>query len=182
MKKSLIIAALSFYIPSAFAALDVQTEHETYGIKGSSVAELKQQMRKKGPRGYFAYTSWDIRFNYGYLRQNGSCSLDQVKVDLKTVYTMPEFKNYDDADNELKQKWDFFIKNLQTHEDGHAQNGLGAARDIDAMLTSLPAMNNCEALNQVANQKASAIIRQYNARDIQYDAQTEHGIKQGAVI
>lgn len=182
MQKFAATVALFLCSTIAFAELNTVVEHQTYEISGDTAKELKQEMRQKGPRGYFAYTSWDIRFHYKYQRQNSYCALSKIRVDLKIVYTLPEFDDYDDADNELKQNWANYMSNLQIHEDGHAQNGLGAAREIDAMLSHLPAMNNCEELNQAANQKANEIIRKYNILDTQYDAETKHGLKQGAVL
>ena len=58
------------------------------------------------------------------------------------------------------------IAALTRHEQQHGRHGILAAREIEA--------DNCR--------NAQAKIKKYNAADIAYDKNTNHGIKQGATL
>ncbi len=56
----------------------IVVKNQTYDVGGLTVAELRNQMDKKGPKGFWGYTSWRY-----FLAKQGC----RVKVEIK--YTLP---------------------------------------------------------------------------------------------
>ena len=126
-----------------------------YSIVGSTSRELKNQMRRKGPGGYWAYTGW-------YVNWSGSC---QVTVTIS--YEYPKWKNHGQAPAALRAKWDSMISALEGHERQHGQHGVNAANEIDR--------TGCAG-------DPKAITNKWANQDKVFDARTDHGRKQGVVL
>jgi predicted secreted Zn-dependent protease len=102
-----------------------------------------------------------------------------LKIDV--TFTMPQWNAPAQSSSDLKRRWNRYINLLQTHENGHRDNGLGAGKDIFKMLNGVVAPS-CDQINGIANQRTQTIIKQYNQKDIDYDSRTQHGRTQGAVF
>lgn len=126
-----------------------------YPIAGSTSRELKNQMKRKGPGGYWAYTGW-------YVRWSGGC---QVTVTIS--YEYPKWTNRGQAPAELRAKWDSMFSALERHEQQHGQHGVNAAKEIDS--------TGCSGNPQ-------AITNKWANQDKVFDAQTNHGRNQGVVL
>lgn len=125
-----------------------------YNIQGVSAAQLKAQMKRKGPKGFWAYTQWWVNWS-------GSCQLS-----VKLTYTFPKWVNNSKAPKSLRASWKRMIKKLWIHERGHGQNGINAAREIEKARCSNP----------------MKIIRKYNSQDKKFDLRTRHGRAQGVKL
>ena len=101
---------------------------------------------------------------------------------MRVVFTLPRWANAEAAAPEVLQRWHGYYRALRLHEDGHRDNGIEAAREIERSLRDLPAAEACAAIDQSASLAAKDILRKYNARDRDYDAQTRHGATQGATL
>ena len=147
-------AAVLFAAPAAAdPAVTVTTNY--YTVQGNSVDELRRQMNRKGPKGFWAYTDW-------YVSWSNTC-----RVSLRIVYTLPRWRGHDDAPAGLRAKWNTFLANLTAHEKGHGTHGRNAASEIDRSRCS----NN-----------PGAIVRRWANQDRVYDAKTRHGRTQGAMF
>jgi predicted secreted Zn-dependent protease len=78
--------------------------------------------------------------------------------------------------------WNRYITALGHHEAGHAQIGLAAAAEQQRRVPLLGSDVNCEALKKRINELAQQIVDDHGRRDREYDAQTEHGVRQGATL
>ena len=141
--------------PRAAAEPAVTMNTTYYSITGTTSAELKAQMRSRGPQGYWAYTRW-------YVRWSGDC-----RISLEISYGFPKWENQAQAPAELQAAWNQMMTALRTHEQGHAENGRSAAREIEA--------SRCAG-------DPKAIVRKWAEQDKVYDAQTNHGRTQGVVL
>jgi predicted secreted Zn-dependent protease len=122
-----------------------------YEITGTSAASLRKQMKSEGPKGYWAYTRWRIKWS------------SDCKVRLTVNYTFPKLKNPDNVPLPLRKRFQAMLVKLKAHEEGHGQNGRDAAAEILAA--------DCK--------DARAIIKKYAAKDKSYDKKTRHGYRQG---
>lgn len=100
---------------SAKPVVTVNTEH--YEIQGKSASELMKQMRRHGPKGFWAYTTWSVQSARS--RWDGSCI-----VSLEINYTYPRWTNYGSASASLRDRWDRMMTNLRLHEEGHGEIGM----------------------------------------------------------
>ncbi len=184
MKKTYLFGLIFFLTTNLYASPLTSVKKDYYDISGTTAPELRKQMNNQGPTDHgarmSAYTSWAIKWRYDYDQTDSGCSLTNIRVYLDIVYQLPHWTNYDDGDSALQSKWESFSEHLLTHENGHADNGKGAAKEIENALQNYPEMSSCKALGDAANSAATDIINQHKEYDLSYDAETEHGHTQGA--
>jgi predicted secreted Zn-dependent protease len=82
----------------------------------------------------------------------------------------------------LKDAWTKFAEALQRHEDGHKENGMKAAKEIESAVLATKPGSNCEDVEAKANAAAVAIVEKYQALDEEFDRKTDHGRNQGATL
>lgn len=146
--------ALGLSIAPVFAAPKVSETTRTYGVSATSVRGLLNEMNARGPRGYWAYTSWNVRWS-------GSCA-----VEVKVTYTLPKHTNPRAMPADLQREWARMLKALTAHERLHGAHGIKAGREID----------------QARCRNPQAIIRKYNRADLRLDRETRHGRTQGVTL
>ena len=96
--------------------------------------------------------------------------------------TLPQWVNQDSATPELRAHWNRYYSALVRHENSHAQFGLQTAQAMEQALLNLGSRKNCALLQRDANQLGTQIHRKYTHLEDQFDHNTNHGIKQGAVF
>lgn len=107
-----------------------------FSISGSNFSELNEVVLRVGPfdaetnRRWWGMTRWNISWKFSHATENNQCRLDQFALILDGVIDLPDFANRHSASEEMKAKWDSFIKALRVHEYGHWSTG------IDAIMTS----------------------------------------------
>jgi predicted secreted Zn-dependent protease len=153
---ALVLIAIPLMTASLAVAEPAVTIRTTYyPITGATGDELKSQMRENGPQGYWAYTRWHVRWT-------GNC-----RVSVEISYTYPRWTNQDQAPAVLQAAWKAMISSLQSHEEGHAQHGRNAAQEVEK--------SGCQG-------DPTANTRKWAEQDKVYDAETNHGLKQGVVL
>lgn len=171
---------------TAYATPIINDNVETYKIYGATANELRQQMNENGiydHGGRFdANTSWYVKWDFHYQDSSVGCSLSDITVSVDITMHLPEWADKQDANDPLQEQWVRYLTLLRMHERGHRDNGIKAARDIDYMLNNLPSMPSCSTLESEANSKAYSILKEYNAADLSYDSETDHGKNQGAIF
>jgi predicted secreted Zn-dependent protease len=148
-KAAIFALGLGFAPAQSEPLIIVQTK--TYPVSATTSAGLQAEMRKRGPRGFWAYTRWDIRW-----------SKDCV-VDVQITYTLPRHSNPGDLPVPIARSWRSMRAALKAHEEEHGSHGIAAAREISQA--------NCV--------EAKSIIRKYNLADLRLDRLTRHGQTQG---
>lgn len=170
----------------AYAVTSTTENIKLYPIYGSTADELRAQMRKLGPlvdnHPYDAYTRYYVKWRFELNDEEGDCKISSTHVTVHTNYTYPEWKNYTSASPVMQRNWDEYIVKLKHHERKHGEHGVNAAYEIDKMLMRLPAMPTCAALEKTANARAYDILGKYQQADVDYDRETDHGIKRGVVL
>ncbi|NBR90556.1 MAG: DUF922 domain-containing protein [Rhodobacteraceae bacterium] len=132
----------------------VSVSEKYYTVDATTVDGLLKQMGQRGPNGYWAYTDWRIKWT-------GSCALSAT-----VTYTLPKHKNEAKLDPALQKKWKAMTTALKKHEEKHGANGVQAATEIE----------------QTKCANGDAVIKKYNKKDIDLDARTDHGKKEGVVL
>lgn len=148
------VAVCVFALLAADPALAFSRTSHThfYDITGSTAGELQDAMARKGPHGYWAYTTW-------YVHWSADCEIS-VTID----YTMPRWLGHDAVPAALRDAWDRMMKNLWTHERGHAEHGFKAAGEIEA--------SHCAG-------DPHRITDKWAEEDKVFDEKTDHGARQG---
>ena len=149
-----VLLALGIPGASAHAKPKVSTSTQYYTLTGKTVPELRAELKKKGPRGYWAYTEW-------YVRWSGSCALS---VDIK--YTLPKHKSPGALDPRTRASLDSMIAALTRHEQGHGAFAINAASEIEK--------TRCA--------DGDAVLAKYLKAEKAYDKKTDHGKREGVVL
>lgn len=86
------------------------------------------------------------------------------------------------ASQDVQNRWSAFTDNTITHESGHVKLDLDGAREYQRALGNYPPAADCgtlqSGLRDLFNSNFSAIDR----ANVDYDRQTQHGRKQGAIF
>lgn len=167
-------------LASGEPAVNLQTKY--YHITGQSVRELRHSMNEKRPKGqtHDALTTWNISWSYSCRQVEGGVVIQNPKVSVAIVTTLPNWTPPKEADPVLVERWRTFLRALQLHENGHAAIGTQAAREVETRLSALARQSNQEALKQAIDAVSLQIIAAAREREKQFDVQTQHGLKQGA--
>lgn len=184
-----VLATLTPALPAATAnGIETNAQERTYAIRGDTAAALREQMRTLGPAvaadgGHFAaWTQWQLQWHYDYLRDDGGCRIGASRVELTTTMTLPSWVDYARATPALRQRWDEFVTRLRTHEDGHREHGMQAARAVRQVIDHVGRALDCRTLGEQIDAYAHAAIAQQAWADKDYDARTRHGQTQGAQL
>ena len=155
---------------------------EYYPIVAETPQELDKQLSLNNRNGYSADTKWTINTRYRFKNTNFSCLLDDFKVELEIIHTMPEWINKSNASIELQTLWDAWYSNLLKHEENHGFHGQQAYNDIKQSLYVSHRANNCAQLTTNLKVLVDRILFKYTQEDKYYDQRTNHGESEGASI
>ena len=180
---ALLIAACAL-VPAR--AADVRVVY--YDIHGRSARDLFKEMEAKGPVDkssglrFPAYTEWRVSWDFRYESAPGICKLTGLDASVEGTTTLPHWVEGDAAPASLGKEWEDFVAALWVHESGHYAHGVEAADEIQALEGSTPPASDCQELTRQVTGRAESIVDKYRAIDAQYDRDTNHGQKQGAVL
>lgn len=189
MKKRIVytLGAWLLLVTTALCAPLVTVETEYYDIYGWTAAELREQMVLFGVtwrdgKKYDALTTWFTRWRYTWESGLNSCKITGVKTSVEVLHRYPKWVNKAEADPALQHRWERYMANLKTHENGHKDIGIAAADEIETAIGQMPPARGCRALEAAANGLGQEILERYRALEADYDRQTGHGRTQGAVF
>ncbi|WP_456388522.1 DUF922 domain-containing protein [Profundibacter sp.] len=154
IKAGIIILLLSLVATTVAAEPSASIVKKYYNVDATSISALKRQMRQRGPKGYWAYTRWFVKWS-------GRCA-----VSTKINYTYPRHTSPQSMPSDVRKKWDAMIKALIRHEEQHGQFGLLAAKEISRSKCKHP----------------HAVILRWAKEDRVLDKRTDHGKNEGVVL
>lgn len=166
--------------PPVFTVIDVNT----YPVVGNSPDALLASLRTSGPKSegddFFGLTETQMAYRYWKEAGEDGCRLEQVRVDLNVVITLPRWDAPRQAPYELRRDWTRFDQSLRRHEDGHREIAEWGAREIYHALRNLRT-STCETIDAAAQRTAQRLRDLGERRQASYDHQTGHGRTQNAV-
>jgi len=129
---------------------------KTYVVDGTDLLQLRQQMKKKGPKGFWAFTKtnwkWDRHCN----------------IKFWATITMPKLKNRSKLKPLVLAEWDRMLGVLHAHEQTHVDIGRGWAAAIKAA--------DCDKA------AVERINKEWRGKDAAYDRATQHGKLEGVTL
>jgi len=161
---------------------------QTYAVTGSSSLDLWDHIHQLGPvdakdgRRHPAYTHWHIERRYWYERSGGSCGIGRSQVSIDTAMTLPVWTDPVHGSEGLRREWNVFVVHLKEHELGHRDNGMQAAVAIRQAIDGVGRAPDCRTLGDRIDAAAATAIAHAHQADLDYDARTGDGRKQGAVL
>jgi predicted secreted Zn-dependent protease len=166
--------------PGAAPAASSGVTMTYYDVEGLEHAILLRAMNNRGPKGFHGYTEWRVSYRYETTVQARGCAVSKVSTRLQGNIILPRWVTRAGAPAELIAHWQRYERALLIHEEGHLDHGRELARALEAELPRLPAAQDCQVLDQAVRLRFDELLRQYQARDREYDLRTGHGKTQGA--
>lgn len=101
-------------------------------------------------------------------------------TDLNLTMTLPKWRSKRQATRLLIEQWDRYFDNLLFHEQGHTRIGREATIEVLTRVEGISPKRTCDEMQTAVEELAQQVIRDYVAKDMDYDKETEHGLTQGA--
>lgn len=165
----------------------VAEKYEYYEICGCSEKELHCDLKQKcvtwnDGHKYDSLTSWDVKWDHGFDQTSETCTINSFKPIVEIAFRYPKWKRTDDAPRSLMEKWDRYLKNLITHENGHRDMVVEAANDLSRAVAQLTPAPSCDDLDRNVRALFRKRMEKMNKDQREYDETTKHGATQGAVF
>jgi predicted secreted Zn-dependent protease len=157
-----------------------------YDVHGNSVAELRADMRRLGPKvegtSFVGETRSPMRWTWRteVIRGGSACAIRDVVVVVNAQITLPRWTPPANADSSLIKEWNRFLTALEVHEAGHKDISAKAGKAIIDRLRNMSA--SCALLGNLANDIARDIVTRQMDEQRTYDAKTRHGLTQGTAF
>lgn len=149
---------------------------DPYVVTGDTANQIRESINQNRGMDYDAYTGWSLSWQFGDCAGNG------LVVTVDVTYTFPEWEPSASASSELVASWETYTDALFCHEYGHAKNGLDCANEVFTALSAIDTGGDCGEQQTEADAAFGTIIDGCNQRDVEYDADTNHGVTMGAVF
>ena len=158
-----------------------------YFVAGNSALILMQQFSKKGPvgrdgRNYIYRAQWDVQWKIKFLERHQSCRPKEVSVTVGMNATYPKWRNFSNASNKLKMRWEKMFIAIKKHEKFHEQRAVLAAEKIKNTILAFDREDTCRLVEQKATNIGRKIMSTYQKMSEAYDIETQYGQSIGITL
>jgi predicted secreted Zn-dependent protease len=152
-----------------------------YDVYGHRAAEVNAQMDRCTPTPpWRGEARWYFNYTFAYSPAGGGCAMTHVSVGIHTAVSLPRWSASAGDAPGLADAWRAFSSGLMTHERGHVTRADAWARTMLADLEALT--GSCDAMVGLAATRFADDLAAANRAEVDYDARTQHGVTQGAVL
>ncbi len=167
---------------------DEKKTYDTYEVEGATFGEFHKNMEKRAPfarrvDGKMPAAQADSKFchSFSYLQEDAGCAVTGLTLVHVARITLPAWKKPANASAEDLAAYEKTLAILRTHEEVHFAISAAAARISFAELEQVKSAPTCGELESRITAKSQSIFDQLQAHQKDYDAATEHGMKQGDI-
>lgn len=159
-------------------SLTIRTNY--YDMTGDTLQGIREEIVRQRPwkEERDAFTRWKVDWTFTMEDPGSGCRLKSLDITTEITITMPRWNAAASEDEALKAAWIGYFKLLATHEEGHKQIALAAAKEARKRIVQLKPTANCADLEGAINREGKKVIDQFAEREKVYDARTDHGRKQ----
>jgi predicted secreted Zn-dependent protease len=159
-----------------------------YQINGATVPEISRALNANAipdphetNARYYAQTDWNLTAHWYWHQTLRGCEVERGDVTLAMTVTVPILSALNAAPD-VQNRWGTFIDNTIVHESGHAKLDLDGAREYQRALGNYPPAATCDSLQAGLRELFDSSFAAMDRANVDYDRQTQHGRKQGAVF
>ncbi len=161
----------------------------TYTVSGKTISELSRSLEanaqpdphEAGTR-YYANTKWYLSAHWSWKDTSSGCVVGRSDISIALTMTLPALATTKGVPADVLTRWNTFIGNTQTHEEGHVRLAQQGARDYQRELGNFPTTSNCTLLQSQLSRLFDREFAAIDQANVDYDTQTQHGLMQGAVF
>lgn len=153
-----------------------------YDVHGRTARELAEDMRRRGPQNgrFFGEAESPLRWSWRTRADGMGCRTSSASVVVRSEITLPRWTPPADTAPGLYAQWKTFLAALETHEVGHKNISARNARTMLSALQNLTGL--CNSLDTERRRITDGTLARVREEQSQYDADTRHGVTQGAVF
>lgn len=182
-----VVTFFSMFSALSYSEVLLQEHFEYYVIAPDRVEQIKFELRNNSPvirknQVFHGGTEWTLVPDFRWKQIGNLCKIQDVRVKLDGVYTLPKLKNDLPVSSEIKQRFEQYYQALLEHEKGHQDLWLSAGQEIETLLINFEPFFSCHELAKQAKIRVGLVIHAYQQHNRDYDKQTGHGKTQGAAI
>ena len=128
---------------------------------------------------YHAVTTYNLTWSYTLAGNDTSCRVETARVGLHVNQYLPLYQPTT-TDMSLATTWNSYAASLKQHEDGHTAIDTTYAQKLTTALQA--ARGSCDTIDARIRTITDAHITMLNTANELYDARTNHGVTQGAIL
>lgn len=174
----------------ARAEVVLRETRSDYVLAATTASDLREQLRRRlaqrateGGVTSHGLTRAELETRYELEPGDGSrCVLEAIEVRLTIDTLLPSWRPSGRADPELRSRVEAMLAGLARHEAGHREHVMETAHAVDAGLRALPPASTCRELGRAAQRLVSRALIKLRFNEWNYDAATQSGRRQGAVL
>jgi predicted secreted Zn-dependent protease len=174
-------------VPGQVVLVETSRDYVLDGVSAESLREQLQQrlVQRAAEGGVISHglTRAELATRYELEPGDGTrCVLEDIEVQLTIDTLLPAWRPRGRAAAGLRPRVEAMLAGLARHEAGHRDHVLDTATQIDAGLRALAPAPSCETLRRAAQRLVSRALIRLRSSEWNYDAATESGRRQGAVL
>jgi predicted secreted Zn-dependent protease len=170
--------------PSFGTKSSVSVTTNFFTVTGTNRADLMASKLEARPwktkMPYDATTEWRIHWNCKYSPRGGQYRLDALEIQTVVAVTLPRWIPPVDADSRLIRRWNQYVNDLGTHEQGHVALARQATAEFQRQAAVVPGYSSGAELTGALDRISKQVVELYRQKERDYDLETEHGFLQRA--
>jgi predicted secreted Zn-dependent protease len=157
-----------------------------YDVSGTNANDIRKQLNENRPKdgagqSHDAVTWSRVQYKYRYSPSLTGCKFTEFTATLETKMVMPRWIEQDST-SKLGKKWQTYYSALYAHELGHHDIFVQAHAAVENAGSSFETSNKCDAIGDEFKAVYSSLLDKYRKMSQEYDLDTNHGMKLGAVF
>jgi len=169
------LLASATYAGAARAEVVSDVRYKSYAVRGQTTHEIWRDIGRRGPhqrhRGLYAQALSEIRYGWTvtYDRRSGSCRIDEARIDVSVLITLPKWTGEKRGDQRLRKAWQRYLAKVRRHEEKHKTIALETATVVDREFKKAPQYRTCNALKLYLEKTTNRILARERRRQDRFD-------------
>jgi predicted secreted Zn-dependent protease len=174
-----LAALLAAVFLSACTVTGTQIDKRSYAVYGDTRAELKKDIRRRGPKGGSAFGLAEITFYpiYQLVQGKSVCRVTSAQVGLHVILTEPKWRGSGPAPRKVAGTWRRFSKYVRYHEGVHSKIAKDYAKRMKSTLLRMSSRKGCADLRIKAQRRIKTLKRRHLAAQEAFDQREKKRIK-----
>ena len=176
---AVLLALLAMAILSGCAVTGTKIDKRTYAVYGETRAELKRDIRRRGPKGGSAYGLAVITFypRYTVAQKGKVCRVTSAEVGMHAILTEPSWRGSKPARGSVARTWKRFSNYVRYHEAAHARIAKTHARRMKVTISKMSSSKGCADLRRKIDKRIKVMKRRHLAAQHGFDDREKRRIK-----
>jgi predicted secreted Zn-dependent protease len=181
-KKAVAVVASPLNTGTLKEGFTTAVDESYYSVYGSNSDHIYKELLACAPEGTtgakeVGNASYKINISYNWRAENNRCGLNNIKVGLHIVYTMPKWEKGSSPSSDAIARWERFISGLWMHERTHGQHAKEGAEKILSYLQNFTDNGDCSNVGQIVQSKFESIEKEIRDKDAIFDSNPDNRVR-----